>query len=126
MTRCTEIQWVEGLEDVKKIHCIGETAVETKLPTLDGRNLMPVMDVSNPVNNGINYQPQLVSLPDSFHQQYLFRRGFGLSTRQAMSCLQHPGGLGVVRLVSSKTLGFFCWFFWDEILASYIHCGNLT
>ena len=27
-------------------------------------------DVQNPVNNGINYYPQLVSLPDFFNQQY--------------------------------------------------------
>ena len=25
----------------------------------------------NPINNGINYQPQLVSLPDFSHQQYV-------------------------------------------------------
>ena len=29
-------------------------------------------DWQNPVNNGINYQSQLVSLPDFFHQQYLY------------------------------------------------------
>ena len=33
--------------------------------TVDGKNLAPPCDVENPVNNGINYQPQLVQ--DFFH-----------------------------------------------------------
>ena len=40
------------------------------LHTVDGWNLAPyISDVSNPVQNGINYQPQLV-VPDFFRQQY--------------------------------------------------------
>ena len=40
--------------------------------TVDGRNpKQPPGMYKNPKTNGINYRPQLVSLPDFFHQQYL-------------------------------------------------------
>ena len=38
-----------------------------KYNTIDGRNPAPpgiLNDIESPANNGINYQPQLVSLPD--------------------------------------------------------------
>ena len=61
----------ERFDEAEKIGFVDSTAVEfqpiefTLLMVQKSRTT--TWDVSNPVNNGINYQPQLVQ--DFFHQQ---------------------------------------------------------
>ena len=64
----------------------GVSNFQKGFPTVDGWNLANHLGWCwNPINNGINYQHQLVSLPDFSHQQYLLRFGDG-----ELSLWHHP------------------------------------
>ena len=67
----------------------------TNINTVDGRN--PTWDVGNLVNNGMNYQPQLVR--DFFHQQYegVKSSSIGTGIHTPTPPHQHSCGISLVR-----------------------------